>query len=166
VDVIVEIASHGDYYRLAESLRSLGFTEDTGEDAPVCRWRIDGTAVDIMPTDEEILGFSNRWYPQALQFATTEEIAEKMVIRVVSGPYFLATKIEAFYSRGKGDFLASHDMEDIVTVLDGRPELGEEVRIAPEEVRDFLSRTFREFLRNRDFLDALPGHLLPDSASQ
>lgn len=166
VDVIVEIASRGDYYRLAESLRSLGFTEDSGEDAPVCRWRIDGIAVDVMPTDEEILGFSNQWYSQALRLATTNEIAEKMAIRVVTGPYFLATKIEAFYSRGKGDFMASHDLEDIVTLLDGRPELGEEVRTAPEEVRGFLARTFREFQRNRDFLDALPGHLLPDSASQ
>jgi hypothetical protein len=166
VDVIVEIASRGDYYRLAESLRSLGFTEDSGEDAPVCRWRIDGIAVDVMPTDEEILGFSNQWYPQALRLATTKEIAEKMAIRVVTGPYFLATKIEAFYSRGKGDFMASHDMEDIVTLLDGRPELGEEVRTAPEDVKYFLARTFMEFQRNRDFLDALPGHLLPNSASQ
>lgn len=166
VDVIVEISSRGDYYRLSESLRSLGFTEDAGEDAPVCRWRIDGIAVDVMPTDEEILGFSNQWYPQALRLATTVEIAEKMAIRVVTGPYFLATKIEAFYSRGRGDFMASHDMEDIVSLLDGRPELGEEVRTAPEEVIDFLARNFREFLQDRDFLDSLPGHLLPDSASQ
>jgi hypothetical protein len=117
----VEIASRGDYYRLSESLRDLDFTEDASEDAPVCRWLIDGIAVDVMPTDEEILGFSNQWYPQALRLATTMEIAEKMAIRVVTGPYFLATKIEAFYSRGKGDFIASHDMEDIVTLLDGRP---------------------------------------------
>lgn len=166
VDVIVEIASRVDYYRLAESLRDLKFTEDTGEDAPVCRWRIDGIAVDVMPTDEEILGFSNQWYSQALRFASTVEIAEKLAIRVVTGPYFLATKIDAFYNRGKGDFRASHDMEDIVMLLDGRPELGEEVRTAAEEVKDFLSRTFGEFLQNRDFLDALPGHLMPDSASQ
>jgi len=166
VDVIVEIASRTDYYRLSESLRDLGFTEDSAEDAPVCRWRIDGIAVDVMPTDAEILGFSNQWYPQALRLATTEEISEKLAIRVVTGPFFLATKIEAFYCRGKGDFIASHDMEDIVTLLDGRPELGAEVRTSPEEVRDFLARTFREFLQDRDFLDALPGHLLPDSASQ
>lgn len=166
VDVIVEIASRGEYYRLAESLRDLGFAEDYSEDAPLCRWRIDGIAVDVMPTDEEILGFSNQWYPQALRTATTREIADNMAIRVVTGPYFLATKIEAFYSRGKGDFMVSHDMEDIVTLLDGRPELGEDVMTAPEEVRIFLAQTFNSFIQNRDFLDALPGHLLPDSASQ
>jgi hypothetical protein len=31
VDVIVEIASRGDYYRLADSLRSAGFSEDSRE---------------------------------------------------------------------------------------------------------------------------------------
>lgn len=30
----------------------------------------------------------------------------------------------------------------------------------------FLSRKFQEYLNNRTFLDALPGHLLPDFASQ
>lgn len=166
VDVIVEIASRVDYYRFVELLRARKFTEDVSEDAPVCRWRIGGIVVDVMPTDEEILGFSNRWYSQALRSATTVGIAEEMTIRVVTGPCFLATKIEAFYSRGRGDFMSSHDMEDIVTLLDGRPEVGEEVRAASTEVKDFLARTFREFLQNRDFLDALPGHLLPDSASQ
>jgi predicted nucleotidyltransferase len=166
VDVIVEIASRGEYYRLSESLRSLGFTEDISEDAPLCRWRIDGIALDVMPTNEEILGFSNKWYPQALRTATIREIADKMAIRVVTGPYFLATKIEAFYSRGKGDFIASHDMEDIVTLIDGRPELGADVMTAPEDARTFLALAFNVFMQNRDFLDALPGHLLPDSASQ
>jgi predicted nucleotidyltransferase len=166
VDVIVEIGSRGEYYRLAETLRSLGFEEDVSEDAPVCRWRIGGIALDVMPTDAEILGFSNKWYPQAMRTATTRVVAEKMAIRVVTAPYFLATKIEAFYSRGKGDFLSSHDLEDIITLIDGRPELGNDVMTAPEEVRDFLARTFNDFLQNRDFLDALPGHLLPDSASQ
>jgi hypothetical protein len=62
VDVIVEIASRSDYYLLAESLRAAGFSEDTREGAPICRWIVDGVAVDIMPTVSEILGFSNKWY--------------------------------------------------------------------------------------------------------
>ncbi len=166
VDLIVEVASRVDYYHLADSLRNLNFTEDTEEDAPLCRWRIDGIAVDVMPTTAEILGFSNQWYSQALRCASTVKIAEELVIRVVTGPYFLATKIEAFYSRGKGDFLASHDMEDIVTLIDGRPELGNEVNSVDGDVKIFLAHTFEEFLQSRDFLEALPGHLLPDTSSQ
>ena len=166
VDVIVEIASRGDYYRLAESLRTAGFSEDSSEGAPVCRWLIDGIAVDVMPTDEEILGFSNQWYRDAMQHAAVQLIADDMAIRLVTAPYFLATKIDAFHNRGADDFIASHDMEDIITLLDGRPEVIEEIKTAPDDVKHFLSRKFDDFLHNRAFLDALPGHLLPDSASQ
>jgi predicted nucleotidyltransferase len=166
VDVIVEIVSRSDYYRLTESLRSAGFTEDIKEGAPICRWLIDGIAVDVMPTDEEVLGFSNRWYRQAMQYATAKIISDDMAIRLVTSPYFLATKIDAFHNRGADDYVLSHDMEDIITLLDGRPEVVDEVRTAPEEVKAFLSQEFERFLQDRSFLDALPGHLLPDTASQ
>jgi 3-methyladenine DNA glycosylase/8-oxoguanine DNA glycosylase len=60
----------------------------------------------------------------------------------------------------------SHDLEDIVAVVDGRPELVEEVRLAESDLQQYLQDEFRHFLQNRDFLSALPGHLLPDPASQ
>lgn len=166
VDVIFEVASRVEYYRLAEQLRARGFIEDIEEGVPMCRWRVDGIAVDVMPTDTDILGFSNQWYSRALQTATDSEIAEGMRIRVVTAPYFLATKIDAFASRSNGDFMASHDMEDMVTLLDGRPEIVAEIRAAPADLKEFLAQTFRDFLQKRDFLDSLSGHLLPDSASQ
>lgn len=89
VDVIVEIASRGDYYRLAESLRAAGFSEDSREGAPVCRWLVEGIAVDVMPTDAEILGFSNQWYQQALENSVVRQISEDMAIRLVTAPYSL-----------------------------------------------------------------------------
>jgi hypothetical protein len=166
VDLIVETASRGDYYRFAEALRSQGFTEHQGEDAPVCRWRVDGITVDVMPTSAEVLGFSNRWYSRAMQTATAMRIADSLTIRVVTAPYFIATKLDAFWSRGKGDFMASHDLEDIITLLDGRPEIIEEVAVADSEVHRLLSETFEKFLSDGRFLEALPGHLLLDQASQ
>jgi hypothetical protein len=92
VDVIVEIASRGDYYRLAESLRIAGFSEDTREGAPVCRWLVERIAVDVMTTDAGILGFSNQWYQQALQHAEVRQISDDMAIRLVTAPYFLANR--------------------------------------------------------------------------
>ena len=166
VDVIVEIGSSPDYYRLGESLREIGFTEDASEGAPLCRWLIDGIRVDIMPTDEHILGFSNRWYLSALRHAVRTEVGRGVTIRIVTAPFFLATKLEAFFGRGGGDFLASHDLEDIIAVLDGRKELVGEVKSQPEEVREFLAGSFDALMRNREFIDALPGHLPPDAASQ
>jgi hypothetical protein len=76
--------------------------------------------LDVMPTDETILGFSNRWYKPAIEAAAVVEV-EGFVLRVVTTPYFIGTKLEAFRGRGRGDFYASSDLEDIVTVLDGRP---------------------------------------------
>ena len=62
--------------------------------------------------------------------------------------------------------MASHDMEDIITVLDGRPEIADEIKSSSDELRTFLTTTFQIFLADENFLDAIPGHLLPDRASQ
>lgn len=166
VDVIVEISSRMDYYRLEESLRKLGFKPDQEEGAPICRWIVDRTKVDVMPTDEKILGFTNRWYSPAIKGATEMELPGGMTILMVTAPYFLATKIEAFYGRGNGDCMASHDMEDIIALLDGRPEIIDEIRSSPSELRGYLAETFQAFLKDEKFLESLPGHLPPDLASQ
>lgn len=166
VDVIVEIASRLEYYRFEERLRSLGFTQSMGEDEPVCRWLIEGVKVDIMPTEESILGFSNRWYSQALKHAERRRLADDLSIRLVTASYFLATKMEAFLGRGGGDYVTSHDMEDIVTLIDGRREIVEEINKADPELKICLADRFSELLRDGAFQDALPGCLYGDAASQ
>ena len=165
VDVIVEIATTAEYHQLAERLRGFGFSEDSSEDAPLCRWLVDDIIVDVMPTDEATLGFSNRWYREAFENAALMDV-EGVAIRVVTAPFFLATKIEAFKGRGRGDFMASHDLEDILALVDGRREIIEEVASAPDALRSFLALAFRNLLANPQFLDALPGHLPGDIASQ
>jgi predicted nucleotidyltransferase len=77
-------------------------------------------------------------------------------IRLVTSPLFLATKLEAFQDRGAGDYLASHDLEDIATVVDGRAELLEEVGRADEEVRAYLRERLSALLATDAFVDALP----------
>lgn len=167
VDIIVEILSRSDYYQLEETLRSLGFTQSMEEDAPLCRWVIDDIKVDVMPTDEKILGFSNKWYSPAIRNAVEIPLLEKGIeIRIVTAAYFLATKIEAFYGRGKGDYMASHDMEDIITIIEGRLELINEVKESEINLKDFLAEKFQHFLKSEAFLEALPGHLPPDPVSQ
>lgn len=121
VDVITEVASVPDYHRLSAKLRTRAFKEDQGLDAPICRWVRDDVLLDVMPTDPEIFGFGNEWYQSALEKAVVFELPSGNRIRMVTAPYFLATKLAAFAGRGKGDYLMSHDMEDIVAVLDGRP---------------------------------------------
>jgi hypothetical protein len=119
-----------------------------------------------MPTDEKILGFSNRWYGPALKEATWVELEPGLTIRLVRASHFLATKIEAFRGRGKGDYGSSHDLEDVVSVLDGRPEVVGEIEHAQEDLRAFLAHAFLGFLQDEAFLQSLAGHLPPDVASQ
>ena len=118
-----------------------------------------------MPVDPSILGFSNRWYRPAMENAH-RMWADEYEIRIINAPYFLATKIEAFHGRGNDDYHASRDLEDIITVLDGRAEIVEEVQNADLQLHQYLANEFRAMRSNRDFLDALPGHLLPDEPSQ
>ncbi|HPL67830.1 MAG TPA: hypothetical protein PLG94_14960 [Smithellaceae bacterium] len=58
------------------------------------------------------------------------------------------------------------EKEDIITVIDGRPEIVSEILISPDDLKNYLAAAFRTLLRNSDFLSAIPGHLLPDRTSQ
>jgi hypothetical protein len=166
VDVISAIASIADYGIFSGRLRALGFQEDTSEDAPICRWRFSGLILDVMPVDTAILGFSNRWYTGALQTAKDTLLANGLTIRAITAPYFLGTKMEAFYARGRKDYFASHDLEDFIAVVDGRATLFEELASAPINLRNFLAMAMKQMSLEPRFLDALPGYLLPDQASQ
>jgi hypothetical protein len=73
-------------------------------------------------------------------------------------------KFEAYSDRGGADMLASHDLEDIINVVDGRPGLLEEVRNAPADLRTYLAARFAELLVAPDFLDVLPALIFPDES--
>jgi len=103
VDVIVEMASYAEYSRFSKRRRKLGFSEDSSEGAPICRWLIDHMKLDVMPTDQTILGFSNRWCKLAIKAAEVVTL-NGFELRVVTTPYFIGTKLEAFRGIGKGDF--------------------------------------------------------------
>lgn len=165
VDAIIALASYVEFTALARSLAELGFHHSAREGDPICRWLKAELVVDLMPTDPLILGFGNRWYSPALRDATALRL-EDHEIRVITAPYFLATKLEAFHGRGKNEFQLSHDLEDIITIIDGRRETVEEVSRSPADLRKYLAEEFRSLLANQMFRDALPGHLRPDAASQ
>jgi hypothetical protein len=65
--------------------------------------------------------------------------------------------------RGRGDVFASHDLEDIIAVVDGRPEIVSDVATASRGVREYISGEIHALLASQDFIEAL---FLPDAASQ
>jgi hypothetical protein len=165
VDLIVEITML-DHLNLSfrSQLVSRGFREVTDEGV-ICRWEIVGTKVDIMPTTPGILGPSNRWYPSAIAQSQRYEFPDGPRIRLISPACFLATKLEAFANRGRGDFV-HHDLEDVIAVVDGRPTIEKEIESATPEIREFLAREIARLLASQTFLESLPGQLRGDSASQ
>jgi hypothetical protein len=165
VDAIAAVVTRIQHTALEEQLRQLGFHHASSEGAPICRWLYHGTKVDVMPAKDTAGQKSNPWFEHALRTASIKTLRQ-VTVRVVSAPCFVATKLVAFADRGKGDFYGSHDLEDVVTVVDGRGSLGSELAAEDEALRRFVSSAIRHLLGLTGFVDALPGHLESDEASQ
>lgn len=159
VDCIINVITRSGYYALSEKLRQKGFKEIMFGDHPICRWDCDGVLIDVMPIDKSVLGFSNRWYKDAETHAIIQNITDTISVKIISAPYFIATKLEAFKDRGKQDFLLSHDLEDIVSLIDGRPEIVNDIAIVSDDLKQYLAFEFASLMNNIQFLQALPGHL-------
>lgn len=157
VDAVVN-ASRSTFYRIEEQVAQRGFARDASSDV-ICRWvhKASGLLFDLMPVQPEVLGFSNRWYPYAVQTAVPVALGEGITIRLVSAVAFVATKLEAFASRGGGDFMSSHDLEDVLNIVDGREELVDEMATAPADLRQAVASAFTALLMNPDFANVLPG---------
>ena len=166
VDVIVETPDRSAYFALEREMTERGFRHDQSAGAPICRWTFGETLLDVMPIDPSVLGFANRWYPEALRTQRTVRLPSGVEIAVVSPPAFLATKLEAFLGRGRGDYASSHDLEDLVSVVDGRGGIVEEVSASSDDLRSFLSVELGRLVTDERFLSALPGHLPSDSGNQ
>jgi hypothetical protein len=159
VDVIIEVVTLGELYKLEEQLRAAGFQHDTSEGAPICRWIVKGCRVDIMPIDSRELGMNSQWFREALESAQVMRLGEKLEAKVITPPLFLATKLAAFHDRGHSDLFGSHDLEDIVTVTDGCKNIVQDVANCSADVRKFIADGFSVIMQHHDFDDALFGHL-------
>lgn len=157
VDAIVEVATLAGYYGFTQELAERGFRQTTADNTPPFRWFWNRLQLDLVPLDEKVLGFANPWYRPGFDAAVTVETAPGLVLRHLSAPYFLATKFEAFKDRGQNDMYLSHDLEDIITVVDGRAEVPDELAFAPADVRAHVVGHIRAILAHPEFLNALPG---------
>lgn len=157
VDAIVEVASLAGYHALQPLLAERGFKQTMEDNTPPFRWFWNRLQLDLVPVDERVLGFANRWYRPGFAAAVTTELAPGLALRHLDAPHFLATKFEAFNDRGKRDVYASHDLEDIITVIDGRAELVDELAAANAEVRDHVIAQVRALLAHPELPNALPG---------
>jgi predicted nucleotidyltransferase len=159
VDAIVEVATLADYHQLANQLMERGFKQTMADYTPPFRWYWSLMQLDLVPLDEKVLGFANPWYRAGYAAALTAEPEAGLTVRHLSAPHFLATKFEAFKDRGQSDVYLSHDLEDILTVVEGRANLARELRQADPVVQKHVADSVAALLNMPAFHNALPGLL-------
>ena len=159
VDCVIGISTRLEFYRLEENLRARGFTNDTSRGAPICRWIYKDIKVDVMPTDENILGFSNKWYVEGIENEIKKILPDGTEIFVFPPEYYVATKFEAHKGRGGNDLRQSHDFEDIIYILDNCPDLLKDIVIANPTVKAYLKIEFKSLLQNKGLVEGIESAL-------
>lgn len=157
VDFIVELKSGHAFAELERKLRERGFSEppfDRLNSHPICRKIFRGIQVDVMPTSGAILGFTNAWYSEGINFKESRKLPNGTEIFIFNEVYFLASKLEAFDNRGKDDDLRlSQDMEDILALLDGCSYLESGLANASQGVRNYIKSQFQILMKDKDLLE-------------
>ncbi|MEG1856389.1 MAG: hypothetical protein RR231_12925 [Acinetobacter sp.] len=155
VDCVVEISSRLKYYELEELLRAKGFHNDTTPGAPLCRWVYKQIIVDVMPIDDNILGFSNQWYGSGVENKITRTLPDGTDVFIFSAPYYLGAKFEAMLSRGGNDLRISHDFEDIIYILDNTTDIIEQISKTDESLKNYLANQFKALLANSNIEEVI-----------
>jgi predicted nucleotidyltransferase len=158
VDIVVELMNYSGFAAIEGKLREKGFVHDK-ESGIICRYKINGVIVDIMPSGEGILGFSNKWYVDAFANSFQFILSDQYDIRLFQPAWFVASKLEAFNDRGGNDGRMSSDFEDIVFILNNRNVIWEEMESAPNPLKKYLKEQFDSLLANQYIYEWIGTHL-------
>lgn len=156
VDCIIEISSYIKLEELEKELRTLKFSHDISEGAPICRWIYNDVKVDIMPANSDVMGFSNHWYVDGIKNKIEIELPDGIKIFILSPEYYLATKFEAHQNRGGADLRRSHDFEDIIYILDNSDNITDAIRAnANIELKHYLKEQCILLINNGNILESI-----------
>ncbi len=159
VDCIIELSSRAAHSKLENDLRAKGFVNDTSQGAPICRWIYEDIKVDVMPTDSNVLGFSNTWYGEGVDNKVAKTLPDGTEVFVFLPEYYLATKFEAHKGRGGNDLRQSHDFEDIIYVFDNCNDLLDNIINGNTTVKTYLKEECRNLLENKDLTEGVESAL-------
>jgi len=158
VDISLSVATIGELERIRGDLVRKGFTQ-TAEDRVICRFRYGDILVDVMNT--KALGWapSDPWFAPGFAVREIAQV-EGENIQILPLAYFLASKFSAYNERGNHEPRTSHDIEDIVYLLDNRTDIAESIINAPDDVRPFLKNECLAMLSVSAKQEAIYGNLL------
>jgi len=158
IDMTLNIINLSHWEKVQTQLGALGFHPDPFGHA-ICSYKYKDIPVDIMATEDGPLGPANRWYKIGFENLWTAK-AKDQDIKILSAPCYLATKFEAFNDRGS-DYRISHDIEDIVYVLDNRIGIVEEIENDDTRIANFIKEQLQN-ITNKGFLqEVLMAHIHP-----
>lgn len=160
VDIAVNIITRKDYYKFEEELRNIGLKNDISENAPICRWIYYNIKIDIMPVEEETLGFTNQWYQYGFERKIKKILPNKSEIYILPLELYIASKLEATINRGLDDIRISHDLEDIIFLLINTKDIVSILKRSDEVVKLYLNEKF-QFLKNHSDFEEAVSWLLP-----
>jgi len=146
IDITLEIVSFAELAKLQSELSKRGF-QPAPDEKVICRFHFEDILVDVMSTHAVGCAPSGMWFKPGFSHLLKIEPDKGLTIQLLSLPYFLATKFEAFKDRGKGESRTSRDFEDIIYVLDNRINLVDEIIHSPVDVRTFLTSEFEKLLQ-------------------
>jgi hypothetical protein len=154
IDCVVEAITWLDYAKIETELRTFGFYDSAMQGAPRCRRVYRGIVIDLMPTEDALIGFSTKWYKEGFQNAQNYTLPSGRIIKLFTLPYFFLSKLEAIFDRAK-DLRLSLDLEDIVTIIAGRQNVLND--LFPLKIE--LKTSFEKIIARTDFNEAIYGHL-------
>ena len=166
IDLSVQVVTLPALYELEDRLRALGFSHDTREDAPICRWLVEDVTVDVMPTEAAIFGMASEWFHEAVTTATKMDLGAGVQAPVITRSCFLATKLTAYRDRGAMDPYMSKDLEDIVTLFDGCREKEFLLNEGSAPLQNFTANSIEAHLKDPEFVEAVEGCFRADPVSR
>ncbi|WP_245731556.1 nucleotidyl transferase AbiEii/AbiGii toxin family protein [Kriegella aquimaris] len=164
IDLTFQIATYAKLEQLREDLVAKGFSQ-SAEDTVTCRFHYDDLLIDVMATETVGWAPSNPWFEKGFDKAIAVAL-EDIIIKVLPLPYFLATKMEAFFDRGIKDIYASHDLEDLVYLFNYTTDIETQVLASDEELKLYLSEKLENLTENRTIMTAIRGSLYYEQADE
>jgi predicted nucleotidyltransferase len=158
VDMAIHIVNLNHWKQVQEKLGALGFHPDPFGHA-ICSYKYKDIPVDIMAAEDGPFGPSNRWYKTGFENLWTVH-AKEQEIKILSAPCYLATKLEAFNNRGS-DYRTSHDIEDVIYVLDNRIQIVEEIAKDDSRISVFIKEQLQGIIRKGILQEVLIAHIHP-----
>lgn len=158
IDMTVKLFNFSKWSMMQEQLAQHGFYPDPFGHA-ICSYRYNNIPLDIMAADDGPLGPSNRWYKLGFDNLQTVEVKGE-TIQILPAPCYLATKFEAFNNRGR-DYRTSHDIEDVIYVIDNRIDIVQEIQETIPEIRIFIQHELQKIIDQNLLDEVLTAHIHP-----